>query len=472
MAGIYKAYDIRGIYSSEDQPGQLSPATAYRIGMALGAPGIWPAGDVLVSHDMRPSSPVIVAALTAGLQASGRQVRQGGMMTTPMHYWYNRRWQVAGSVQVTASHNPAAYNGLKVSGAEAAPMGYDNALREIERRVAASATPIPACPAPEGVDSARLLADYAEFLSEIDVRQSWRLCIDAGSGMAGYDLPAILSEFPRIQWQGLCMEPDGNFPYHEANPLDYETLHMLQAELRHGRYDLGVAFDGDADRAMFLTGRGTIIKPDALTAFLAESFLLRAQQRGEDMTRQAVVYDVRMSDSVARCIEATGARAIRGKVGHAFMKQLLKDHGAVFGGEVSCHFYFGDLGNTDSAIYAMLMGLHFFEQRSVRPEELNDLYAPYPKSEEINFKVADAQAAMQAVAQHYLRSVPGARMDELDGVTVWLTDRWFNLRASNTEPLLRLNAEITDRNATQRDLDAFVAEISDQIISGYRTGHG
>ena len=464
MAGIYKAYDIRGIYSPEDKPGMLSPTTAYRIGAALGAPGIWPAGEILVSHDMRDSSPAIVAALTAGLRSAGRRVRQGGQMTTPMHYWYNRRWKVAGSVQVTASHNPAAYNGLKVSGPEAAPMGYDSGLQEVERRVALSTDSIPAAHAQvPAVEAEALLADYADFLASIDVRATWRLCIDAGSGMAGYDLPSILGMFPRIQWQGLCMEPDGNFPYHEANPLDYETLHMLQAELRKGTYDLGIAFDGDADRAIFLTGDGTIIKPDALTAFLAESFLLEAQQRGEDMAQQAVVYDVRMSDSVARCVQATGARAIRGKVGHAFMKKLLKENHAVFGGEVSCHFYFGDLGNTDSAVYAMLKGLYFFEQRGIRPAELNELYAPYPKSEEINFKVADAQAAMQAVAQHYLRSVPDARSDELDGVTIWLTDRWFNLRASNTEPLLRLNAEITDRNATQRDLDKFVAEISGQI---------
>ncbi len=463
MTGIFKAYDIRGIYHGNGYSiDKLTPAMAYKIGYALAKDSeLWPAGQVLVSIDMRESCAPLSQALAAGIADGGREVLYGGMMSTPMHYWYNRKWQVAGSVQITASHNPAEYNGFKISGHGALPLGYDSGLNRIEKGIHQSPElpetlpPLPATPQPEHM----LLQTYVEFLQQKAPQQNWNICIDTGSGMAGYDSPMLLDALSAVQWDGLCLELDGDFPFHEANPLDYSTLTMLQDALRNGKYDLGVAFDGDGDRAIFLDGKGNIIRPDALTAFIAESYVLEQLDMGIAPGDISIVYDVRMSAFVREVIAKLGANPIQSKVGHAFMKQVLRDNDAIFGGEVSCHFYFRELGCTDSALYATLEGLRFMEKRGMRPEQLNDCYGPYPKSEEINFRVNDAQLVMQQMLAHFTQTQQ-PQVDKTDGITLQFDQRWFNLRASNTEPVLRLNAELNAPDATENQLQQWIDELA------------
>lgn len=451
MAGIFKAYDIRGIYhSSGDEIDSLSPHQVWRIGQAMGVAKIWPDGPVMISRDMRASSPQLTAWLAAGLRASGRTVRFGGLMTTPMHYWYNRHWQVAGSVQVTASHNPGAYNGLKTSGPGAVPIGYDGGLNRVEASLDFTTK------MPDAVDAltepSDLLDAYLAFLIAAgpEPEAPVRILADTGNGMAGLDLPALLARTSWLQGDILFPELDGTFPNHEANPLDFRTLTTLQTKLREGTYDLGVAFDGDADRAIFLAGDGSIITPDAWTAFIAEQRLI-------DDPGAAIVYDVRMSRQVARIVKQRGGRPCRERVGHSFMKQRMREEDASFGGEVSCHFYFRELGYTDSAIHALLTGCRYLRRTGIAPGDLNRLYLTSKKSEEINFRVPDTQKILQHIADRYAPE----QCDYVDGLTVTLQDGWFNLRASNTEPVLRLNAEA--ETATQ--LSNILANVGQTITA-------
>lgn len=458
MAGIFKAYDIRGIYNetaSGMQTEQISPQVAWRFGRIAGDTevGIWPeSGPILIGWDMRDSSPVLAAMMAAGLRAAGREVRIGGLMTTPMQYWYNRKLDTAGSVQITASHNPEGYNGFKVSGRDAVPIGYDSGLHTVESLWQEYHTETPAS-VQELAEAPDLRPEYLYFIaSHWPADQQFSLAYDCGNGMAGYDTPQLLEQFPRITAYGMYTELDGTFPHHEANPLDYSTLVDLRDFLaKEKRYDLGVVFDGDGDRAIFLAGDGSIILPDALTAFLAESLL--AEEPGA-----AIVYDVRMSQAVADSVRKNKGRPIRSKVGHAFMKQVMREENAVFGGEVSCHFYFRDLGFTDSAIYAMVLGIKYLTERNISPLDLNRLYAPYPKSEEINFKVSDPQATIKDIAALY----PAEQCDDLDGLNVTEENGWFSLRASNTEPVLRLNAEWTG-TGRESALQEYLAAIKEKI---------
>jgi phosphomannomutase len=425
MAGIFKAYDIRGTV-----PDQLDEALAERIGRAaathLGAK------SMAVGRDMRESGVGLSAALIRGITSTGCDVVEIGIVSTPMQYFAVGSLGTDGGIMVTASHNPAEYNGFKTSAKDVVPVGGDSGLVEIEAMVRGE---LPAASATTGsVSSTDIKAAYAEkilsMLSFGDRRL--KVAVDCGNGMGGLEVDHVLSRYP-VDIVGLYMEPDGTFPNHEANPLNPENMRDLQAAVLREGCDLGIAFDGDADRACFCDEKGEIIGNDLVTALLANELVPREPGC-------AVLYDLRSSRVVAQTVSALGGKPVRERVGHAFMKATLRRHVGPFGGELSGHFYFRDLWYTDSAIYAAGLVL---AQLSRGTTALSELVAPlrrYPNTGEVNFHVEDKDGKIEEIAAAF----PDARQDRLDGITVEYDTWWCNVRKSNTEPLLRLVLEADD----------------------------
>lgn len=458
LADSFKAYDVRGI---EDET--LNADAALAIGFAFVE--VTGAATVLVGGDMRPSSQEYAAAFTRGAAAAGADVVQLGLISTDMLYHASGVLDAAGVV-FTASHNPAGYNGMKMTRAGAIPISADTGLADIQRvaQCHLDAGFVAAGERVGTVSQRDTLADYARYLrSLVDLSgiRPLKVVVDAGNGMAGYTTPAVLGDqvldaLP-IEIVPLYFELDGTFPNHPANPIEPENLVDLQAAVRQHDADLGLAFDGDADRCFVVDERGEPISPSAITAMVAVREIARAQDAGEHTP--VIIYNLITSRVVPEVVEAAGGRAIETRVGHSFIKAYMAEHGAIFGGEHSAHYYFRDFFNADTGMLAAMHVLAMLGATEAPASVLAAEYSPYVASGEINSRVEDQQATIARVVSEFKPGVETV-MSTLDGTTISAADGswWFNIRPSNTEPLLRFNAEAPD-TATMEWLRDTVLEI-------------
>jgi phosphomannomutase len=460
LDAIIKAYDVRGTYPDqldEDLAHQVGAAFVRAIGIAErdGGPGA-----VVVAHDMRPSGPSLVASFAEGVREQGCDVILIGLASTDGLYFASGHLGLPGAM-FTASHNPAQYNGIKLCKVGAAPVGQDTGLRDIRAMIDAG---IPSYDGPMGeVSEQDMLAEYSAFLRQlVDVSGSRRLrvVVDAGNGMGGFTVPAVLGDEAGLPPLPLDIDPmyfelDGTFPNHEANPIDAENMRDLQARVRETGADLGLAFDGDADRCFVVDERGEIVSPSTLTALIAAREL--AKYPGS-----TVIHNLITSRAVPEVILENGGIPVRTRVGHSFIKATMAETGAVFGGEHSGHFYFRDFWRADSGMLAALHTLAALGETQTGTT-LSSLLAPYDRyaaSGEINTEVADQAAATLRIKEAFASRV--TEVDELDGLTMGTRDWWFNVRPSNTEPLLRLNVEAPD--------EASMAALRDEVLGIMRTG--
>ncbi|MET4002064.1 phosphomannomutase [Arthrobacter sp. UYCu511] len=458
LSTSFKAYDVRGIVGQSITASSVKAVGAAFVDV-LGLEG----QNVLVGGDMRPSSPEFSAAFAEGASGRGANVQLLGLISTDELYFASGALKAAGVV-FTASHNPAEYNGMKMTKPGAVPLSSETGLTEI-RDLAQSylANGIPADKTVGSIGTADVLKDYSQYLrSLVDLSASrpLKIVVDAGNGMAGMTTPAVLGSalLPGLPFEivPLYFELDGTFPNHPANPLEPANLVDLQAAVvKHGA-DIGLAFDGDADRCFVIDELGAPVSPSAVTALVARREIARAKKGGEE--HPTVIHNLITSRAVPELIEHDGGRAVRTRVGHSFIKATMAAEGAVFGGEHSAHYYFRDFFNADTG---MLAAMHVLAALGEQDGPLSDLgreYEPYASSGEINSQLADVPAAVARVRQAYTRE--DVVVDELDGVTFTAKDGswWFNLRASNTEPFLRLNAEAVDA-VTMADLRDAVLEL-------------
>lgn len=448
LSAVIKAYDIRGVVGEGvDEP------TVRAIGAALAR--LLRSEDaatsaVVVGHDMRDSSPSLAAAFAAGVTEQGLDVVHIGLASTDQLYFASGRLHLPGAM-FTASHNPAKYNGIKLCRAGATPIGQDTGLAAIREAVEQG---VPDGPG-GGTETRRdVLADYADYLRElVDLSGSrpLRVVVDAGNGMGGHTVPAVLGA--PIDVVPLYFELDGSFPNHEANPLEPANLVDLQKAVVAEGADLGLAFDGDADRCFVVDERGEPVSPSAITALVA----VRALAVTPGAT---VIHNCITSNAVPEIVTEHGGTPVRTRVGHSFIKQTMADTGAVFGGEHSAHYYFRDFWKADSGMLAALHVLAELGASGGTASELMRDFERYAASGEVNSTVDDVPGRIEAVRAAYTAR-EGVETDELDGLTVRLPDRsWFNLRPSNTEPLLRLNVEAAD--------DAAVARLRDEVLAVVR----
>ncbi len=438
---IFKAYDIRGVYGEE-----LTAAAGRRIGRAVA--GWMKARELAIGRDARPSSPELSAAVIEGIRDEGVAVVDLGLVSTPMLYFAVEALALSGGIMVTASHNPARYNGLKVCREHAIPVGGDSGLQEIAALARESAPPRE----PRGsLRHEDVRAGYVRHARSVGGRcPRLRVAIDCGNGMASVGLEPLLAELP-LATERLYFEPDGTFPNHEADPLKRENLDDVIAAVRRVRADFGVAFDGDADRAMFVDEHGDPIGADLMTGLLARA-VLRKQSGGR------VLFDLRSSRATAEAIAEAGGTPEMCRVGHAFIKAQMRESGAVFAGELSGHFYFRfspTLVHDDGiAAFAALLDVLAEEGKP-----LSELIAPlrrYSSSGEINRRVADVGGLLAALEADHAGE---AEIVKLDGLLVRYPDWWFNVRASNTEPVVRLNLEAGDAAAMALRRDEILARI-------------
>jgi phosphomannomutase len=445
LAQLVKAYDIRGVV-----PDQLDPDLAREVGAAFVE--LVGADAVVVARDMRPSSPALAAAFAEGATGRGADVIDAGLGSTDYLYYASGALDLPGAM-FTASHNPAVYNGIKLCRAGAAPVGQDTGLRQL-RAWLEHGVPAPARGRGTGrVVRRDLLPDYAAYLRRlVDLSgiRRLRVVVDAGNGMAGRTVPVVLAGLP-VDLDALYFELDGSFPNHEANPIEPENLVDLQKRVRELDADIGLAFDGDADRCFFIDERGEAVSPSTIVALVAVREL--AKHPGSP-----VVHNVITSQAVPEIIVEHGGTPVRTRVGHSFIKQVMAETGAVFGGEHSGHYYFREFWRADTG---MLTALHVLAALGEQDRPLSELvaaYSRYAASGEINSAVDDVAAVIDRVAGRF---TPAAEeVDRLDGLTVRLPGkRWFNLRPSNTEPLLRLNVEAPDRPAMEALRDEVLAVV-------------
>jgi phosphomannomutase len=442
---IFKAYDVRGTV-----PDQLDEDLARRTGAAFVAET--GAGKVVVGYDMRPSSPALSQAFAEGAAAAGADVVQIGLCSTDGLYFASGHLDVPGAM-FTASHNPAQYNGIKLCRAGAQPIGLESGLAEI--RDGAIAGDTPTASAPGTITQVDLLDAYVAHLLSLAPVTGRRLkvVVDAGNGMAGLTAPAVFDAIGEEQADlvPLYFELDGTFPNHEANPLEPENLRDLQARVVEERADVGLAFDGDADRCFVVDERGEAVSPSTLTGLIATREL--ARHPGAN-----VIHNLITSRSVPEIVAELGGTPVRTRVGHSYIKATMAETDAVFGGEHSAHFYFRDFWRADSGMLAALHTLAALAETDRPMSALAAEYERYVLSGEINSTVADAAAVTAEIEAAYAGH-HGVTLDHLDGLTVTTDDWWFNVRPSNTEPLLRLNAEGKDRETMERVRDEVLARI-------------
>jgi phosphomannomutase len=449
---VIKAYDVRGLVGVDIDEGFVADVGAAFARM-LRQENAGAAGPVVIGHDMRDSSPGLADSFAEGVTGQGLDVVRIGLASTDQLYFASGLLNCPGAM-FTASHNPAAYNGIKLCRAKAKPVGSDTGLALIREEL------IDGVPAYDGargeIRDQDVLADYAAFLrSLVDVSalRPLRVAVDAGNGMAGHTAPAVLGAIPGLTLLPLYFELDGSFPNHEANPLEPANLVDLQRFVLASGADIGLAFDGDADRCFVVDERGDAVSPSAVTALVADRELTREPGA-------TVIHNLITSRVVPEIIAQRHGTAVRSRVGHSYIKALMAKTGAIFGGEHSAHYYFRDFWGADSG---MLAALHVLAALGEQPRPLSELmsgYQRYAASGELNYRVDDAPACVDAVVKSFQPQT--VSLDHLDGVTVDLGDgAWFNLRTSNTEPLLRLNAEAR----TVAEIDRIVAQAAEQIAA-------
>jgi phosphomannomutase len=446
---VIKAYDVRGLVGEEIDESLVADVGAAFAALMRGEG----ATCVAIGHDMRDSSPSLAAAFAAGVTDQGLDVVRIGLASTDQLYFASGLLNCPGAM-FTASHNPAAYNGIKLCRAGAKPVGADTGLQVISQDLITGVARYDGRPGT--VTDRDVLFDYGAFLRSLVATAGMRplrVAVDAGNGMAGHTTPAVLAAIDSITLLPLYFELDGSFPNHEANPLDPANLLDLQFYVRETGADIGLAFDGDADRCFVVDERGLPVSPSTVTSLVA------ARELGREIGA-TVIHNLITSRAVPELVVERGGTPLRSRVGHSYIKGLMAETGAIFGGEHSAHYYFRDFWGADSGMLAALYVLAALGEQDRPLSELTADYQRYESSGEINFTVADAALCVDAVLKSY-----GSRIhsiDHLDGVTVDLGDgSWFNLRSSNTEPLLRLNAEAR----TTEDVDAMIAQISSEITA-------
>ncbi|MFF8790569.1 phosphomannomutase/phosphoglucomutase [Streptomyces sp. NPDC015125] len=447
LSQIVKAYDVRGVV-----PTQWDETLAELFGAAFAE--ITGADAIVTGHDMRPSSPGLSGAFARGAAARGADVTEIGLCSTDELYFASGALGLPGAM-FTASHNPARYNGIKMCRAGAAPVGQDTGLAEIRalvERWSDEGAPEPAAE-PGTVTQRDVLGDYAAHLRglvDLSGIRPLKVVVDAGNGMGGHTVPTVFEGLP-LELDAMYFELDGSFPNHEANPLDPKNIVDLQARVRETGANLGLAFDGDADRCFVVDENGDPISPSAITALVAAREL--AKHPGG-----TVIHNLITSWSVPEVVKENGGEPVRTRVGHSFIKEEMAKTGAIFGGEHSAHYYFRDFWNADTG---MLAAMHVLAALGGQQGPLSQLVAQYDRyaaSGEINSTVDDQAGRLAAIKAAY-EGRPDATLDELDGLTVTADDWWFNVRASNTEPLLRLNVEARDTATADRVRDEALAII-------------
>ncbi|MGW4022316.1 phosphomannomutase/phosphoglucomutase [Streptomyces sp. NPDC005009] len=443
LSQIVKAYDVRGVV-----PDQWDESLAELFGAAFVR--VTGASAVVTGHDMRPSSPGLSGAFARGAAAQGADVTEIGLCSTDQLYYASGAVNLPGAM-FTASHNPARYNGIKLCRAGAAPVGQDTGLaeiRELVERWSASGAPEPTAGARGTITRRDTSDDYAAHLrSLVDLTsiRPLKVVVDAGNGMGGHTVPTVFAGLP-LTLVPMYFELDGTFPNHEANPLDPANLVDLRKRVREEGADLGLAFDGDADRCFVVDERGEPVSPSAITALVASRELARNGGKG------TIIHNLITSWSVPEVVRENGGTPERTRVGHSFIKAEMARTGAIFGGEHSAHYYFRDFWNADTG---MLAALHVLAALGGQQGTLSALVAQYDRyagSGEINSTVDDQTARLAAIRTAY-EGRDGITLDDLDGLTVTAADWWFNVRPSNTEPLLRLNAEARDETTMTRIRD-------------------
>ena len=452
LQNLIKAYDVRGIV-----PTDLDENICYLIGQAFvealklrKADG--GCGQVVIAHDMRPSGPALVKSFAKGVTEQGVDVLHMGLASTDGLYFATGFLNIAGAM-FTASHNPAEYNGIKLAKAGAAPVGQDSGLKEITQLVLNG---IAKYSGPVGTESSKdLNTEYVKYLhSLVDLKDARKLkvVIDAGNGMGGFSVPKVF-ENSNFEIVPMYFELDGSFPNHEANPIEPANLVDLQKRVLAEKADLGIAFDGDADRAFFVDEKGQSISPSAITALIAKRELKREPG-------STIIHNLITSRSVAEVVKENGGTARKTRVGHSFIKQVMKDTNAIFGGEHSGHFYFRDFWFADSGMLAALHVLAALGETKagVTFSSLIKEFDRYVASGEINTRVKDVSVTSKKVKEHFA-GVKDVQIEELDGLTFAGDTWWVNVRPSNTEPLLRLNAEAKEHATMEKVRDEVLAII-------------
>ncbi|TDL38046.1 phosphomannomutase/phosphoglucomutase [Arthrobacter nitrophenolicus] len=454
LSASFKAYDVRGIVG-ESITAEIVEAVGAAFVDVLQLEG----QTILVGGDMRPSSPEFSKAFADGAATRGANVELLDLISTDELYFACGFLDRAGAT-FTASHNPAGYNGIKMSKAGAVPISSETGLKDIQTLAEQylNTGSIPAAGTRGQISVRDVLKDYAEYLRKlVDLSGSrpLKVVVDAGNGMAGLTTPAVLGDtlLPKLPFDiiPLYFELDGSFPNHPANPLEPENLRDLQAAVVEHGADIGLAFDGDADRCFVVDEKGEPVSPSAITGMVARREIARAKAQGE--ATPTIIHNLLCSRAVAELVEQDGGRAVRTRVGHSFIKAVMAEEGAVFGGEHSAHFYFRDFWNADTGMLAAMHVLAALGEQDGPLSELAREYEPYVSSGEINSEVEDKPAAVERVRAAFAGE--DLTIDNLDGSTFTANDGsyWFNLRPSNTEPFLRLNAEATDRGTMERIRD-------------------
>jgi len=446
FAHIFKAYDIRGLVDVE-----IDVDFAFATGVAFARflqierePG-----TIVIGEDMRPSSPLLADAFSAGATSLGMDVIRIGLASTDMLYFASGKLGLPGAM-FTASHNPAEYNGIKLCLSNARPIGKESGLVTIEKFVREGS---PIAIGGAGVEKHRdMLEEYVDhLLTLVDIKniRPLKIIVDAGNGMAGHTAPAI---FARLNCEVIPMyfELDGTFPNHEANPLDESNLTDLKQAMKDQKADLGLAFDGDADRCFLVDERGVAVNPSALTSLIAHRELIKRPG-------SSIIYNLISSRTVQEVIDENGGVGLRSRVGHSYIKKMMSESGAIFGGEHSGHFYFKEFWRADSGALAALHAIAALGESNTTMSALLAPYNRYVISGEINSKVADTKSATELVEKTY--SSGQVTIDHLDGLTVNGDTWWFNLRPSNTEPLLRLNVEASTQAQMETVRDAVLSLI-------------
>ncbi len=442
---IIKAYDIRGLIKNE-----ITPDFSFSLGVAFAKfleierePA-----TIVVGEDMRASSAPLAAAFSDGATSQGMDVIRIGLASTDMLYFASGKLNLPG-IMFTASHNPAKYNGMKLCKSGAKPIGQESGLLKIRKFIEDG---VPISNRPVGsVRNQDLLSEYVDYLlarfpKKTFKKRKLKVVIDAGNGMAGFTAPAVMKHL-NIDLIPMYFELDGNFPNHEANPIESENLKDLQKKVKKEKADIGLAFDGDADRCFLIDEKGDLVNPSALTALIAVREL-------KSQPGSTIIYNLISSKAVAEVITENGGVGLRSRVGHSYIKSLMAESGAIFGGEHSGHFYFADFWRADSGMLAALYALAELMDSNKPLSNLLKPYNRYFSSGEINSKVKDVAKSIKAVEEKYQGKY---QLDHLDGLTVTADSWWFNLRPSNTEPLLRLNVEAN----TEKEM----AKITDTVLA-------
>lgn len=434
----FKAYDIRGVYGED-----LNPEIVYRIGYFL--PQVIPAKEILVGRDIRLSSDEIFEALSRGITDAGADVADAGLTTTPMVYWGTGKYSFDASVMITASHNPKEHNGLKISAKNVLPVGYDNGLNQLEKLVESGEKVI--LKEKGKIRKINLKPDYLKFLNTYKQDYSdLKLSIDFSNGMSSLFKDDLFGN----SYQRLNATADGTFPGHEPNPLEPENQEQIKKAVLENHSDLGIIFDGDADRVMFIDEKGQFISPDLIIALLANYFLKDTNKK------ETVVHDIRTSKAVGEYLNKFNADVVIWRVGRAYGATKLRELNGIYGGELAGHYYFRDFYYSDSGLMASLIVLDIvkeFTKKGQNVSSLIDNISQYANTGEVNFKISRKQEAMDAVVNHFKNSETPTAYFDFDGYRLEFPDWWFNIRPSNTEPYLRFLAEAKSEKLLKEKTD-------------------